>query len=128
MNDRSNDPAADAIVQSGRRSEDAGDWDAAEEEYRRADELGSAEGSYRLGLLLYNKGLISGCTPVLMRAIDRGHPEASAAVAAPFTDPEVSDSEEDVRRGDEAGRGNQPRPFALARGGRRGRQDCPSVC
>jgi TPR repeat protein len=96
---------ADAIVQAGIESEKRGDWIDADRHYRRADELGSAEGAYRLGVLFYNKGLIQSSSDALRRALDRGHPEAAAAMTAAFTDPQVSGSEEDVRRGDQAGRG-----------------------
>ena len=95
----------EASIESGRRHEEEGDWGAAEQDYRRADEQGSAEGSYRLGLILYNKGLIPACHAALTRALDREHPDAAKALAAPFTDPEVSGSKEDARRGDDAGRG-----------------------
>jgi TPR repeat protein len=104
MSDQSSQ-TVDAIVASAQRNEADGDWATAEQEYRQAEELGSAEGAYRLGLLLYNKGLISACVPVLQRALERGHPDAASALTAPFSDPEVSDSLPDVQRGDEAGRG-----------------------
>ncbi|MGN6557137.1 MAG: hypothetical protein ACTHLH_03895 [Solirubrobacterales bacterium] len=104
MSDQSSQ-TLDEIIASGQRSEAAGDWATAEQEYRRADELGSAEGAYRLGLLLYNKGLTAAYMPVLERAMERGHPEAVAALMAPLSDPQVSASLPDVQRGDEEGRG-----------------------
>ncbi|HEV2728088.1 MAG TPA: tetratricopeptide repeat protein, partial [Solirubrobacterales bacterium] len=85
--------------------QDSGDWAQARREYRQADELGSADGAYRLGLLLYEQGLIGPAVDALNRAEDRGHPEAARAVMARAADPQISGSEEDVRQGDEAGRG-----------------------
>jgi len=105
LSELGNDSAADTAVQSGLALEEGGDWPGAQVHYRQADELGSAEGAYRLGLLLRNKGLIAPSQDALSRAADRGHPDAVRAMTAEVTDPQISGSEEEVRRGDEAGRG-----------------------
>jgi len=68
------------LLRRGGECEAAGDWDGAEEAYREADELQSAEGAILLGIVLKRASDLPAAEAAFLRAEGRGHPEAASSL------------------------------------------------
>ncbi len=81
-----------------------GDFDGAEEAYRRADEAGSAEAALFLGVLLRKRGDVAGAEDAYRRSEQRGDPRGSCNLAALLEDcGDLEGAEAAYRNADSAG-------------------------
>jgi tetratricopeptide (TPR) repeat protein len=76
----------DPGLERGAAFESQGDLAGAEDVYSRADQLGDAEGAFRLGLLLRRRGDLVGAEAAYRRAEQRGDPRASCNLAVILED------------------------------------------
>jgi ABC-2 type transport system permease protein len=80
--------------------------EGAEAAYRRADERGSAEGAFNLGVLLEDRGELEGAEAAYRRADERGSAEGASNLGVLLEDRgELEGAEAAYRRADERGDG-----------------------